>query len=173
MINNENENTLTRITKLFRPHDNFLESTKNFKKVDVYLSYALFLFIFFSLWLITENAAFFVESNQRGEIVILMTIMIGIFPTIMSIALVFVFCKIRKQSIMRAGFNRSLALKSLFAGFMLGALHLVLIRGRFAGVRDDLMVHTFFIALFVQLTLVFMEELVFRAYITPRFFWSI
>jgi len=141
------------------------------------LSLVVFILAFLLFYAAAHFAGVWMYADMdEGFIRYLAAIVITVVPSLIVIGLVFLACKIRKQKIMKPSFNKSLTIKSLIVGFIVGTIHILLLllvtrRDQFTGIREDLDLVFFITALIAQIVLVvFMEELLARAYWSPRFY---
>ena len=150
------------LTGVIRPHEDFLEETKRYNKVDVRLAWIVYAIVFLILWVQVVYheflSNFFELLPQNIFNVFLVNLINGIFPGIV-IGMVFLVCKIRKQGILRFSFNKKLTAQSLVGGFVLGVV-VIFWRGGLIGIRDDLNVTVLISSILMYLIYVaFMEEL--------------
>ena len=159
------------------PNKDFIEETKKFDKWDMQLSLVVFILAFLLLYVAAHFAGVLTYADmEEGFIRYFAATAIAAAPSLIVIGLVFLACKIRKQKIMKPSFNKSNTVKSLIVGFIVGTIHislllLVIWRDQFTGIREDLDLVFFITSLIAQIVfIVFMEELLVRAYMGPRFY---
>jgi membrane protease YdiL (CAAX protease family) len=164
------------LTTVFSFSTEFKKETEKYTKIDVVLS----LVVLFTTFLLLYLQYIFVDALTEmfyGTInhIIPAFLLSGVFPGIV-IGMVFLVCKIRKQKIIKQSFDKHSAIKSLIVGFGLAVVHVTVLltltrRDQFTGIRDDLDIAQFIALIAIQLVYVaFMEELLIRAYVAPRFF---
>jgi membrane protease YdiL (CAAX protease family) len=163
----ENDQEKSWLARLIQPHESFTESTKQFSKTDVYLSYVLAVATFAIIWAVAVAT----PALAEGAGYVTQTLA-SLSQIILPIALVFLFCKLRGQTILRHSFNKQLAVKSLAVGFILGVVHSALLilpmRPHVIGVREDAPTYALILMGILLVFTAFHEEFI-RAYITPRF----
>ncbi len=151
--------------KIFTPSKDYIEGTQQFNRSDVILSILLYLVVVAILWGI--------GSLARTDVTYTTGFLASLFFVVVTIGLVFILLRLRKQKILSLSFNKSTTIKSLAIGVICclayTAFELLIPNNiRFGGVNDS---RPMFIKLFNTLiTMAFLEELVFRAYIGPRLY---
>jgi membrane protease YdiL (CAAX protease family) len=162
---------IRRLSYIFKPHEDFINETRGYGKSDALLALALYAVVFLVLYVLATNVDAVVALISGSAPLALLA---GHSHAVVAIGGVFLICKIRKQKFLGSSFSKSLALKSLACGFFFGAIHIALlvvpVRQHIA-LRGDIGLFAFLLMILTQLFLVaFMEELLIRAFIGPRFY---
>jgi len=164
--------------KIFRLDNDFVESVREFKKIDMLLALLLcFSLVFFGFWLHGHGIHHEWLLGLISDLSESSRLLVSALFSATVIGLVFLICKIRKQKVFTVGLNKHQAKKSLIAGLVFGSIHVLLRvalgRTEFS-FRDDLSVDTLiFNAIYHLVFVAFMEELLLRGYTASRLFGSL
>ena len=157
----------------FAPCQEYVDGTKGFGGKDVLLA----LSVFFAVLIMLRFALridLWLDLERIGDTIFLHQTL-GYFFVLpfsaVSIGLVLLLVKIKRQKMPSLNINKSSALKSIGVGLVCCAvLYLLGLRPVILDNADVYMVSTANLFLMVLLTAGLVEELVFRAYIGPRFY---